>query len=269
MGEKGFRPTSPRLHRKSGKCALCGQFMPLTLAHVPPRAAFNDGAGSLGGVDGDDALAYGRPRTGGLRIPAHCESCRAQTSPWDDEYILWAREFAGILVQSEWKGQRTEVSGKLRNVRPGRFIRAALAGMTALASNLIDTHPALVRTVREGVADVMPPDLRFLVGIAPDRTTAHIEGAHGGIVASVSAGRELSWPTLSAVIHFPPFSLLLADEALTGDLPHADASQWLEFDVNEIVAEIEFVAIPVVVFSETPTGRPVPLSMLRFQSATV
>lgn len=145
MGEKGFRPTSTRLHRKSGKCALCGEFMPLTLAHVPPRAAFNDGAGSLGGVDGDDALAYGRPRTGGLRIPAHCESCRAQTSPWDDEYIPWAREFAGILVQSEWKGQRTEVSGKLRNVRPGRFIRAALAGMTALAPNLIDTHPALDR----------------------------------------------------------------------------------------------------------------------------
>ena len=41
-------------------------------------------------------------------------------------------------------------------------------------------------------------------------------------------GTTTTTPTISAVIHFPPFSLLLADRQLVSALPHADCTDWLE-----------------------------------------
>ena len=41
-------------------------------------------------------------------------------------------------------------------------------------------------------------------------------------------------PTISAVMHFPPFSLLLADRQLVSALPHADCTDWLELGVDDL-----------------------------------
>ena len=70
-----------------------------------------------GGTTADDRLAHGRPRLGGASLYAHCEPCRAATSPWDDEYIRWAYTFADNLLHSQWKGERTHIEGKLSEVR--------------------------------------------------------------------------------------------------------------------------------------------------------
>lgn len=114
--QEGFRPTGGRA--KGGRCALCGAQAKLTKAHVPPKAAFNKGSFSWGGTTGDSRLAHGRPRLGGASLYAHCEPCRASTSPWDDEYIRWAYSFANVLLNSQWKGQRTQVEGTLERGAP-------------------------------------------------------------------------------------------------------------------------------------------------------
>lgn len=196
---------------------------------------FNNGSFSWGGTTAGNRLAHGRPRLGGASLYAHCEPCRAATSPWDDEYIRWAYTFAGNLLHSQWKGERTHIEGKLNEVRPGRFIRSALAGMTALTPKLIDSHPDLVGAVRHGVAAPAPEGIRLLAAIAPDGAAAVLEGAHEGLALKLSrdGGRDDEWtttttPTISAVIHFPPFSLLLADRQLVSALPHADCTDWLE-----------------------------------------
>lgn len=263
--QEGFRP-SGRLAR-SGKCTLCGDQTKLTQAHVPPRAAFNHGNFAWGGTTGDNRLAYGRSRLGGASRYAHCEACRASTSPWDDEYIKWAHCFAGHLVRSEEKGERTHITGELTDVRPGRFIRAAIAGMTVLAPNLIDSDPALVRIVREGIPASPPGDLRFLAAIAPNGTRAHVEGSHGALALHMSQEggsgdrRITTTPTVSAVIHFPPFSLLLADRQLVGMFPHADCTEMLELGVDESAGMS--VSLPIVDLPETPDA-PVPIAMLQF-----
>ncbi len=167
--QEGFRPTGGRA--KSGKCALCGARARLTKAHVPPRAAFNNGSFSWGGTTAGNRLAHGRPRLGGASLYAHCEPCRAATSPWDDEYIRWAYTFAGNLLHSQWKGERTHIEGKLNEVRPGRFIRSALAGMTALTPKLIDSHPDLVGAVRHGVAAPAPEGIRLLAAMVKSPTS--------------------------------------------------------------------------------------------------
>lgn len=262
---EGFRPTGRQ--RKAGRCALCGNAATLTKAHVPPKAAFNHGEFVWGGTTADDRLVYGRAKLGGANRYAHCEVCRANTSPWDDEYIRWAHCFASHLVWSPSKGQRTHITGELTGVRPGRFIRAAISGMTALAPNLITSRPDLIRLVREGTAVEPPEDIRFLVGVAPNGSQIHVEGSHEALVVRMSHDSENGeWtaataPAISAVIHFAPFSLILADRQLVDSFPHVDCTEWLQLGVDDL-ANVS-VALPVVDLPETP-GLPVPISMLRF-----
>lgn len=267
--QEGFRPTGGRA--KSGRCTLCGVRAKLTKAHVPPKAAFNNRAFSWGGTTADSQLVHGRPRLGGASLYAHCDPCRAATSPWDDEYIRWAYSFANVLLNSPWKGQRTQIEGTLNGVRPGRFIRSALAGMTALAPKLIDSHPELVQAVRQGVPSLPPDNLRFLMAVAPDGAAAIVEGAHEGLAVKMSLSDDgnSGWktetaPTISAVIHFAPFSLLLADRQLVASLPHLDCTDWLNFGVYD-EADVK-VVLPVVDLPKTPNA-PVPVSMLRFGEA--
>lgn len=265
--QDGFRPTGQQA--RTGRCTLCGKRATLTRAHVPPKAAFNRGSFAWGGTTADNHLVYGRSKLGGANRYAHCEACRASTSPWDDEYIRWAHCFAGHLLHSPWKGQRDSISGELRGVRPGRFIRSAVAGMTALAPNLIDSHPDVVRVVREGIPSSPPGDIRFLAAIAPNGSRAHIEGSHEGLVLGMSLDDESRWamttqPTVSAVIHFPPFSLLLADRQLVDSLPHADCTGWFQLGVDDL-ANVS-LDLPVVDLPSAPDA-PVPASMLRFTRA--
>ncbi len=266
--QEGFRPTGRQ--GRTGKCTLCGNQATLTKAHVPPKAAFNKGDFAWGGTTADNHLAYGRAKRGGANRYAHCEVCRASTSPWDDEYIRWAHCFAGHLLRSPWKGQRTHIEGELVDVRPGRFIRAAIAGMTALAPNLIDSHPDLVRIVREGIPMQPPDDIRFLVAVAPNESPAHLEGSHDALAVRLSQDIQSGeWtstatPAVSAVIHFPPFSLLLADRQVASSFPHADGTEWLQLGVEES-ANVSLV-LPVVELPRTPDA-PVPISMLQFKEA--
>lgn len=266
--QEGFRPAGRQTRR--GRCALCGTTGTLTKAHVPPKAAFNDGEFAWGGTTRDNLLTYGRAQRGGANRYAHCEACRAFTSPWDDEYIRWAHCFAGHLVRSALKGERTHIAGQLTGVRPGRFVRAAIAGMTALTPGLIDTHPEIVRMVREGIAAEPPEDIRFLMGITLGRSGVHIEGSHGAqVVRVIRDSKRDGWtagtsPALSAVVHFPPFSLLLADRQLVESYPHVDCTEFLKLGVDE-EADVS-ITLPVVDLPTT-SGSPVPISMLRFVEA--
>jgi len=54
-----------------------------------------------------------------------------------------------------------------------------------------------------------------------------------------------SKPTLSALIHFPPFSMLLVDPVTAPEYPHVDCTDWLELGVDEVVADFKF-ALPGV-----------------------
>lgn len=266
--QEGFRPAGRQA--KTGRCTLCGKIASLTRAHVPPKAAFNRGDFRWGGTTPGSNLVYGRTQFGGANRYAHCEACRSSTSPWDDEYIRWAHCFVGHLICSPSRGERTHITGELVDVRPGRFIRAAIAGMTALTPTLIDSHPTLVSAVREGTPAEPPEDIRLLVAIAPGGSRAHIEGSHDALVVRMAQDKETNeWatattPAVSAVVHFAPFSLLLADRRLASSFPHADCTEFLQLGVED-VASVSLV-LPVVDLPMTPDS-PVPISMLKFMEA--
>lgn len=66
-----------------------------------------------------------------------------------------------------------------------------------------------------------------------------------GLTTSGSAEVVESKQTISAIIHFPPFSLLLVDPTTAHEYPHADCTHWLVFSVDEVVTDFEF-ALPGV-----------------------
>lgn len=245
----GFSPTNPRTHSDRGPCALCGTVTTLTKSHIPPRAAYNDGVGRrmMVGPDGSHLLES-RGRPGGLALYGHCEACRAATSPWDGEYISWVASFAGVIVDSEALGRRAVLQVGAREARPGRFARAALAGMVVLAENLWHTHPEFVESVRTGAPLTSDAGMRFLMGVTPSEERAEISGAHLRVVASVPLdGSSPPEPlkTLSAMVQWPPFSLVLVDSEVAPTYPHADCTSWLEFGLDEVVAPFA-VQLPCV-----------------------
>lgn len=236
----GFQPTNPRTHKRRGPCALCGTVTKLTLTHIPPRAAFNDGAGrrTVAGPDGQYTLES-KARLGGLALYGHCDPCRAATSPWDDEYIDWAKHVLTLLVQSPDARRRATVSLTAPEVRPGRFARAALAGMVVLAEGLWKTHPDFVEAVRTGSLLTEDVGMRFLVGITPWEERREVHGCHNRVVASLSLnGATSSLPepakTLSALVQWAPFSLILADSDIAPSFSHVDCTDWLALGVDDV-----------------------------------
>lgn len=112
--------------------------------------------------------------------------------------------------------------------------------------------------------------MRLLASIAPDRSQAQVEGSHETLVVRMAQDSDSGeWatataPAASAVIHFAPISLLLAERQLVGSFPQVDGTEWLQLGVDEI-ANVR-IALPIVPLPRTPTA-PVPIAMLQFTEA--
>lgn len=235
----GFQPMNPKTHRRRGPCALCGTVTKLTKTHIPPKAAFNKGLGRRAMVDGNNNLVLDSGKLGGVSPYGHCEECRAATSPWDDEYIAWAQSFAAAIVTSKAVDTRRVLRVAAREARPGRFARAALAGMAVLAEGMRETHPAFVESIRTGTPLTADTGLRFLVGVTPREERAEISGGHRGLLVTVPLDGSVQVQprkTLSAMVQRVPFSLVLVDAKSAPSYPHVDCTSWLELGVGDVVA---------------------------------
>ncbi|VXB70939.1 conserved hypothetical protein [Pseudoclavibacter sp. 8L] len=110
-------------------------------------------------------------------------------------------------------------------------------------------------------------EIRFLVAIAPNGSRAHVEGSLDALAIHMARDVESGeWaaktrPAIPSVIHFAPFSLLLADRSLVDAFPHVDCTDWLRSGVDD-VAKVS-VTFPVVDLPSTPDS-PVLISMLHF-----
>lgn len=239
---RGFRPISRRTHERHGPCSLCGVVTDLTDTHIPPKCAFNNRPTQRGVLTADDRLVFDRARDGGFRLWGHCESCRRQTSPWDDEYFKWVVQVVHPILHSDRLGLRSGLAGELQDVRPGRFIRAAAAGMTALAEGLFTTHREFVDAVRTGQPWMPVGSMRVLLAVTPNAQRPGFEGGHQGVAVLKDGSTQ---PTISAAIHFPPFSILLAEQELASCVPHADCTSWLSMGVNELHSRFP-VQLPAV-----------------------
>jgi len=141
--------------------------------------------------------------------------------------------------------------------RPGRFARAAIAGLTTGAEDLHSTHRSFVNDIVAGRPLTADPDLRFLVGVTPAVARPYVGGGHRGMAVTISrdpsGAAEVveSKQTLSAVIHHPPFSLLLVDPVTAPEYPHVDCTHWLELGVDDAVTDFEFEFPGVQIVSET------------------
>ena len=110
--------------------------------------------------------------------------------------------------------------------------------MVVLAENLWQTHPEFVEAVRTGEPLSADAGMRFLMGVTPWEERREIHGAHQRVVASVPLdGSPAAGPekTLSAMVQWAPFSLVLVDSEVAPTYPHVDCTSWLEFGVDDVV----------------------------------
>lgn len=243
-------PLSDRTHISTGHCSLCGGHGKLTGAHIPPKAAYNDRPFRRGvWIDGTQ-MGFDSGRDGGMALYGHCEECRRTTSPWDDEYIRSTNIVISVLRDSPLIGMRSHVDGTIAGARPGRFARAALAGRSVLAERIWETDPDFVRCVRTGQG-APSGHLRFLVGVTtagPERVDA--SGTHGGVDANIPLAAHghvplTTVPMPSAVVHHPPFSLLIVDASIAPLYPHVDCTEWLSEGADDAPRDLK-VRWPVV-----------------------
>ena len=75
------------------------------------------------------------------------------------------------------------------------------------------------------------------MGVTPWEERREIHGAHQRVVASVSLdGSQTgkSEKTLSAMVQWAPFSLVLVDSEVAPTYPHVDCTSLLEFGVADV-----------------------------------
>lgn len=80
------------------------------------------------------------------------------------------------LAAAPTAGTRTVLVGTFESARPGRFARAAIAGMTAAAERLWSTNPDFVACVRDGELLTVGTDTRFLVGVTAAEGSGYVGG---------------------------------------------------------------------------------------------
>jgi hypothetical protein len=171
-----------------------------------------------------------------------CDVCHRATSPWDDEFLLFSKVFAHALLHSDLKGTRTAVGGQLSNLRPGRFIRSAVAGMVGWAGDLTEDEPAVAAAVLHGPPSRLDLRHRVLLGVTPVAEVVAVHAGHRGIAVSASGD---SLDVASVAIHFPPFSFVIASESAAMTYPHADITDWLALSTDEVVDHLP-VGLPAI-----------------------
>lgn len=151
------------------------------------------------------------------------------------------------MLRSEGLGLRDRLMLRARSVRPGRFVRSAIAGMTELTEGLVDSHLSFVEAIRSGRSLTNDTGMHFYVGVTEKESHPLIEGAHEAVIVSidVGTGAPTSRGAVSAISHFPPFSLVLATPDAGKDLPHRDCTDLLRYGADD-TAEDFALELPVV-----------------------
>lgn len=159
-----------------------------------------------------------------------CDACHRATSPWDDEFIRFSQLFAATILKSQYRGNRIGVGGRMNDVRPGRFARAAVAGLIGWADGLRDDEPDFVSAVKTGAPLTSDPGHRLLLAVTPsDKALVH--SSHGGVGVTIAGPVALA----SVAVHFPPFSFVIAPASSANDFPHTDITDWLKLGPDDLV----------------------------------
>lgn len=229
----------PRSRRAEGRCALCGEFGPLTREHLPPQAAGNTGAGvefqleNWLGRDADGEWTRGKPFQAGFWQPTLCRECNGRTGDlYAKEYRAWAASTANLLgglpdiddLQQESRLRALDF--KLSESLPGAFVRQVLSMLVSAASPAPLTHsmPSLRSIVLDSRA--LPVEAPLRIGMALFMGPRAL--VYGPLlVVETAAPNRWKWV---AGVAFPPFSFEL--EIATSVDPPATVSS----DISQLTS---------------------------------
>ena len=236
-GEEMF-PSGPRL----GHCRVCGVYGEMTEEHLPPRGAFNKGAGRYTdpmddiGSDELDPPADGLVVQGGIRGHVLCAGCNNQ--PRAREYREWANWAYNLLSSQPEKPPQIDLVAAypafptvtLKGVYPGRLVRQVLSMMATVSagSQLTTKYPVIRDLVLGGIAQSLPKPLRLeflLYGHNTSRIAGGPQGQGWYNVAEHMFHRVLA-------IDFPPLAFVLTIDGPAANVG-GDITWFAEVPIDE------------------------------------
>lgn len=234
-------PRTPR----SAPCRICGRMAELTREHVPPRAAFNKGAGRMHTLDHylqRIEAPGGEVQQGGIWGYTLCESCNNLTGRlYAPEYAKWAITAFSALANAKVNVRELEKlehqprgrfgMGGTPGPRPGAFVREALAIMCSLSANVDLTHrfPAIRRIILDQSLEPMPEGTSIGLGLyLSDK--AKISGPAGQFQMDTKTWR------VTTEIALPPFILTMVLGGTDRKVHAFDLSAFTEIGPTEEVA---------------------------------
>lgn len=241
--------------RQSGTCHICGNYLPLTYEHLPPRSAFNDETAHIFDYldwtarDAEGNMSGGTTQQRGWGAYTLCESCNNNTGSWYVPALTqMARSGLAVLTQltpDEIADQRRgEIQGatvEFSEIYPLRFLKQIITMLLSAnhAQFGID-HPELTSLVLNRRQTGLSERYKFYLSF--------FRGPLGRMIGSAKYFNGRSWSNRSEVA-FPPFSYIMTIDSPEPILPVGDISNFANYDYDERVdMQLELV----VGFGHTP-----------------
>ncbi len=239
------------------KCGLCGQKKRMSRAHVPPQCAGNTGLVTRSHllVRGNE-VAAGRADVGGLHFRGLCRECNTEVGSYDKAYGDFANAMRPLWVK-DWQLELPEVVAVPDIIiRPGDVARSVIGGVAAASPMLRERWPILTEALRSGGAAVLPDALSLRLALARG-VSARVSGAFAGFHVIgprrrfTATGRPIGISSLGST-YFPPLAweLVHSGPTLLDEYKWADASNWIQYDIGEVVP------LRALVTALPPTAHP-------------
>lgn len=241
---------------KKGNCRICGELLPSTFEHVPPKAAFNNQPVVVFGIqnwllrDQDGAMPGGAYQQRGSGGPTLCIGCNSLTGTWYcPELSAWAQTGRHILSQlppsGEWDLDPEPKMARVlfKSVYPLRFLKQIITMLfSANDAEFGQLHQELVSFVLNKEEISLPGRYGFYLALF-----------WGPMARKVGLGWRINARTgemdfLTEVAH-PPFAYVMSVDAKRDVLPLGKISNFAAFRYDQ-KCDIELDMI--VGFGHTP-----------------
>ena len=240
-------------NRPEGVCHICGNTLPLTYEHVPPRSAFNDEPADifnyLDWASRDEAgnMSGGTRQQRGWGAFTLCQDCNSNTGSWYVPALsTFVRAGLSVLIQltpDEVANQRSGQGATVEFVDtyPLRFLKQVVTMLlSANGPEFGRRNPDLVSFVLNREQQGLPERYDFFLSF--------FRGPMGRMVG-LSARFDGTGTSLLSEIAYPPFSYLMTIDTQNPILPAGNISHVANYAYDEMAT----IRLNMVVgFGHTP-----------------
>lgn len=230
-----------RRKRHEGICHICGQYGPLSLEHVPPRAAFNDRRVVVVRFDrairlGPDEKIKGPVQQRGMGRHTLCERCNSITGHWyGGRFVDWCYQGMDILIRTQGRPSLFYMN----YLFPLAVIKQIVSMFFSVnGERFQEVNQELVHFVLNRDAKYLSPRYRLFVYY-------NLEGRFRSVGVTGLGGSADGGFSVVSEISYPPFGYLMTLDSEPPDQRLFEVTHFTRYDYEEFAAvELRLPVLP-------------------------